>query len=180
VETVRLGELFDGLVRSFLQGTNPAMGADDGLDQALIMRAFRSTVSFHNGCRVPCLDRPGDFDFLWAIGGRGDRYNEVVASNDDGSSISAGLVADIVWPLMQLNGSKNGALDLCRRGTANRSGRCLPPPQQCRTDIEAITHAALAGKARAHEVAPVVIELALEQRAAFEVFDFAAIGVGLE
>jgi hypothetical protein len=35
MEGVCLGELFDGPLRLVLQGMHPAVGADDGLDQAL-------------------------------------------------------------------------------------------------------------------------------------------------
>jgi hypothetical protein len=88
-----------------------------------------------------------------------DRYEQVIAGNDDALK-NLHRAGGSVSSLMRLKG---GTLDVCRRDTADRSRRCLRPPQQCRTDIEAITHAALAGKARAHEVAPVVIELALKQ-----------------
>jgi hypothetical protein len=61
MEAVCLGELFDGLIGSVLQGMHPAMGADDGLDQALVMRGVRSIISFQHGCVRISLMVSGDF-----------------------------------------------------------------------------------------------------------------------
>jgi hypothetical protein len=64
MKLIRLSELFDGLVSSVVQGTHPAVSADDGLDQALVVRAFWTIIGLHHGCSIPDLDRPSDFDFL--------------------------------------------------------------------------------------------------------------------
>ena len=56
----------------------------------------------------------------------------------------------------------------------------LPPSQQRRADVEAIAHSVLAGKARAHAVALVVVKLALEQGAAIGSLYLPAAGFGCE
>src|ERR1700730_12460015 len=75
----------------------------------------------------------------------------------------------------------NGHLLNCLSGDSrHRSGQCFPAPQERRADVKPVTKAILAGKARAHEVAAVVVELAQEQGAAFGSFCFPAARLGDE
>ena len=64
------------------------------------------------------------------------------------------------------NSGKDRVLDVFSSDTPDRSRCGFSSAQQCRTDIEPIANAVLAGKARAHPVALVVEELALKQGAA--------------
>src|SRR5580693_1647936 len=114
MQTARLGELFDGLICSVLQGMNPAVGADDRLDQALVMRAFRSVVSCHHACGAPCLDRPGALAFFGraiAIGGAHER-NMYLSLGDDDALKHLNRVGRSVSSLIRLNGGKDRSLDL--------------------------------------------------------------------
>src|SRR5258705_11003697 len=85
--------------------------------------------------------------------------------------------------VVSLTGCKRGkdcALNLCRRDSGYRAGCCFPSPQQRRADVESVAHAILAGKARAHEIAAVVVELAQEQGTAFGSFFLPTVGLGGE
>ena len=78
--------------------------------------------------------------------------------------------------MVRFEGCENCALNLCCRNTSNGSSFGLQSPQQRRANVEAIAHAVLAGKARTHEVAAIVIKLAHQRGAAFGSFCFSAIG----
>src|SRR6266404_2379495 len=69
----------------------------------------------------------------------------------------------------------------CLGGDASHRSCCsFPPPQNRRANIEAIPDSISAGKARAHPVALVIEELALEQGPAAGSFDLATLRIGFE
>src|SRR5215208_2543823 len=81
---------------------------------------------------------------------------------------------------MRLKSSNDGTLDFCSRNTCYRSAFSLPSSQRRRADVESVADAVLGGKARAHEVALVIEQLALEQGAAFGALSFPAGGIRLQ
>src|SRR6266404_5486801 len=116
MQTVRLGERFDGLKRSILKRLDPSLSTDDRSDQAFVMPALLRILVVQRGCRISGFLRPCNFYLRAgparrrAIGAR-DRYQQPVAANNDALKHS-NEVRPIVGfgpPLMRFKGSKNGA-----------------------------------------------------------------------
>src|ERR1700730_13493137 len=100
MKPVLLGEVFDRFLCSVAEAIHPGMRANDGLDQALVVRGFRCTIFFYRGCFIFRLCRPRNSEFLVLpipVGGTSGRYQEVIAGDDDaldalnGSGYPAGL-----------------------------------------------------------------------------------------
>src|SRR5260370_13329339 len=167
MKTVRLGELLDRLVGSFSEAMHPGVGTSDRLDQRIVARSFRYTVSFYRGCSIFCLDSPRNSYFRGAAtaGGTSGGYQQSITGNDDALKRFDGGARTFRIPVvsMRFEGGKHRALDFCRGDTSDGSRCCLPSPQPRPADIEALTHAVVAGKAWAHEIAAVVVDLSQEQ-----------------
>ena len=80
---------------------------------------------------------------------------------------------------MLSNGFRDDAFDLAGRYSRDRTGLVLSAAQG-RADIEPVPDAVLAGKARAHAIAPVVEEFSLQEGATLRICRLAFDDVGLE
>src|ERR1700730_10714457 len=164
MKPVLLGELFDRFICSVAQTIRPGMRANDGLDQALVARDFRYTIVFHRGCYIFRLCRPRNSELLVRpspVGGTNGRYQEVIAGDNDALDVSDGSERTVrLSLLMCFEGGKDRALNLGRRDTPDRPNVATHPPQRRRADVESIAHAVFGGKAWAHAIAVVIIELA--------------------
>lgn len=104
----------------------------------------------------------------------------MIGRNDNALKRVNRVESEFVSALILLKGDKDCAFNLRCRDASYRSGFGLPPPQQRRTDVEAISNVVLAGKTRAHAIAFIVVELAGEQSATFRSFCLPTIGIGGE
>ena len=82
----RLGELFDGPIRSISKATHPGVRANHGLYQTRVARIFRCAGAFDRGCCIPRHVIPPDFDLsagAVSVAGSSGRYQQLIAGNND-------------------------------------------------------------------------------------------------